>query len=164
MLLLGSSQRLHSFSLQWLILHLNRLRNFHPSSRYCLSVSRSSSISFSLGTNSQQVASPNADSTFSRPPMPGEICTNSVSSGGKAPPNSCYSSTDLRVRFPSHHRLSTSRSCAVSSTNTATKRNYSAMVKAKNGSHTQRPNPSFNSDPAGTGCVLKQYPWVLRSR
>jgi len=26
------------------------------------------------------------------------------------------------------------------------------------------PNPSFNSDPAGTGCVLKQFPWVLRSR
>jgi len=31
-------------------------------------------------------------------------------------------------------------------------------------SFTQRPNPSFNSDPAGTGCVLKQFPWVLRSR
>jgi hypothetical protein len=26
-----------------------------------------------------------------------------------------------------------------------------------------RPNPSFNSDPAVTGCVLKQFPWVLRS-
>ena len=32
-------------------------------------------------------------------------------------------------------------------------------------SHPNRaPNPSFNSDPAVTGCVLKQFPWVLRSR